>query len=204
MLRAPTSFARRLAAAGIAACVTQTSLAASPVATGAPGPPASGSDAPVPASPDVAPVPVPPGSVPEAAPAADGAAVAPHVPPPYVPPARPAAPVDVKLPPTPPPTGIGLLVTGATMIGGIGAPLLVTGAVYGAMLDRATDSDAGQIVAAPLLVSGAVMAGIGAPLLALGLRRVVRHRRWQRAHAWRPGLGRSAHGGWTAGFALRF
>ncbi|HEY0133318.1 MAG TPA: hypothetical protein VGB85_04540 [Nannocystis sp.] len=100
-------------------------------------------------------------------------------------------------PPPPPPSssdestprrGIGMMVSGAAV--------LVQGTSFSLMVFSA-DSAVGRTFAGLSAVTGIT-------LLALGARRHVKYKRWRDNQTLVPTAGRTAHGTWVAGVALRF
>lgn len=123
-----------------------------------------------------------------------------------------SAPAPAPAPVGPEPRkGLGLLISGAVVTGALGIPLSAAG-VGLIVAGRAADDGSGAstlvggAAGTLLLIPGIIALGVGVPMLAVGAVRYKKYRAWKKGQEafLMPHTGRTAHGTWTAGFALHF
>lgn len=132
------------------------------------------------------------------APAAEGPAPAPAA-------AAPAGP--------PPSKGLGMLISGAVIVGAYSLPLIGYGAyvvALGRAADKAVDGmgvveTGGNIVGGVLLTMGIIGLAVGGPLLGVGAYRFSKYQKWKSSQTvFLPSAGRTAFGTITPGLEIRF
>lgn len=112
---------------------------------------------------------------------------------------------EARQPPPPPPSlsppsqkkGIGMMIAGASLAGPAAAYFIVLGR-------PGAGSFAGDPFRVTSITFGGLFAVAGITLLAIGARRNVKYKRGKPRQAFVPTTGRTPHGTWTVGVALRF
>lgn len=109
----------------------------------------------------------------------------------------PPPPPPPSLSPPSPKKGIGMMITGASLAGPAAAYFIVLGR-------PGAGSFAGDPFRVTSITFGGLFAVAGITLLAIGARRNVKYKRGKPRQAFVPTTGRTPHGTWTVGVALRF
>lgn len=120
----------------------------------------------------------------------------------------PASPAPA--PEEPPRKGLGMLISGAVLVG-VGLPILISGTILlVASRKTANDPEAVDDISGGLglfaMIFAVPMVAVGAPLLGIGAHRFSKYRKWKASHGAHlvPTVGRTAFGTVTPGLVLRF